>query len=129
LPLKRHLLFTGLALGVSLVPLALGSNPVRPVGLTAAVLVALLLTSALFLLVVVRSPVARTLGDVTRQPLDPKRVRAAQSLVVVAGLSVALWLGNRGALSLLPLWAALLGTALFGLGERILHRHPAGGAE
>jgi len=44
------------------------------------------------------------------------RVRAGQALAAGTALLVAWWQGQAGVEALMPLWAALLGVALYRLG-------------
>lgn len=114
-PLQRQLWFAGLALIVTVVASLQYGDWTGPGGLPLPVLLALLLGSALFLLVIVRTRVLRSVGDVTGEPLDPGRVRATQGLVLISALQVAWWAGTAGVVALLSLWAAILGTALYAL--------------
>jgi hypothetical protein len=112
-PQKRQLRFAGLALLAAFVSLGLGSGlPAEEPGpwpLWAAALG----TSALFVLVVVRSRRVHSLGDATGEPLHPRRVQAAQSLGLLVGLQAVWWGGVEGLAAWHPLWAALLGVALY----------------
>jgi hypothetical protein len=138
LPLKRHLAFAVLALaitGISLLPFGLfseskaGVGAAVGVGLSWPVLLALFATSCLFLLVIYGSRVIQSVGDVGGEPLDPRRVQAAQGLALLTALQVAWWQGTPGVTSLLPLWAAMLGTGSYQLFVRFRRVNVLGGRQ
>jgi hypothetical protein len=52
-------------------------------------------------------------GDYSGETLEPTRVRAAQVTALISALLVGLLTGLSGVASLLPLWSAFLGVALF----------------
>jgi hypothetical protein len=112
-PERRQLPFAGFALLAAFVSLALGSGlPAEEPGpwpLWAAALG----TSALFLLLVVRSRTVQSVGDATGELLHPRRVQAAQGLGLLVGLQAVWWGGVEGLAAWHPLWAALLGVALY----------------
>jgi hypothetical protein len=76
------------------------------------------LTAILFSMAMVTLKPARALCDATGEPLRPARVRVAQGLALVTALLLAGLAGQEGMEALLPLWAAMLGTALHELGAR-----------
>ncbi|MGD2206109.1 MAG: hypothetical protein PVH17_04955, partial [Anaerolineae bacterium] len=67
------------------------------------------------LVVLATSQKLDSVGDETGEPLDPQRVRAAQVLALLTTLLAAWWDGAAGVVALLPVWAAMLGTALYRL--------------
>ena len=69
--------------------------------------------SAVFVPVMFNSRALKSIGDVTGEPLSPARIMAGQGLALLSGIQVALWSGAEGLLSLLPLWAAIVGAAVF----------------
>jgi hypothetical protein len=71
------------------------------------------LTAVLFSLSIVTAEPARALCDRTGEPLRPQRVRVAQGLALVTGLVSAGLAGQEAIIALLPLWAAMLGVALY----------------
>lgn len=54
-----------------------------------------------------------TIADDTGEALDGNRVQSGQILALVAGSEVALWHGTAGLVALMPLWAAVLGAAVY----------------
>jgi len=110
-PLKRQLYFAGVALLMTVVFILLNgwSRPADNTSLLAAVL----LISVLFVWVIVRSGEVERRTDATRQPIDGRRVRAAQLVSLLTALLMAWWYGNAGVVQLMPLWASFLGIALF----------------
>ena len=69
--------------------------------------------SAVFVPVMFKSRALKSIGDETGGPLSPTRIMAGQGLALLSGIQVALWSGAEGLLSLLPLWAAIVGAAVF----------------
>lgn len=117
-PLKRQLYFAGAALLMTVVFVILnGWN--RPAGDT-SYLAAVLIIAVLFIWVIVRSGTVTRPTDATGQPMDARRVRATQLLSLLTALLAAWWYGNAGVVQLMPLWAALLGIALFRIGYGVM---------
>ena len=114
-PLRRQIVFAVLALIPMAAALLFGGpgNRAWSWALPGIVTVLAGLTSVLFLLLILdtRRVVARC--DITGQPLHPARVRAAQALALLTAVLVAWRDGGQGILSLLPLWAAMLGVAVY----------------
>jgi len=71
--------------------------------------------AALFVPVFLGSERLVSVADDTGERLDPTRVRAAQALALLAGLTAALWSGAAGLIALVPLWSAVLGASLYRL--------------
>ena len=115
-PLKRQLYFAGVALLMTVVFILLNGWS-RPADNT-SFLAAVLLISVLFVWVIVRSGEVERRTDATRQPIDGRRVRAAQLVSLLTALLMAWWYGNAGVVQLMPLWASFLGIALFRIGVR-----------
>lgn len=121
-PLRYHLLLSGVALAVTAALLifqggiAPASELTRP-----AVLVAVLL-AALFAIVIATTRELRTKGDVTGEPLNPRRIQAAQILALFTALIYVWWGGESSVPDLLPLWAAMTGVALYRLALLFLSR-------
>lgn len=87
-----------------------GSAPGAPHG---AWLAGTAAAAVVFLPVVAGSSRVTSVGDVTGEPLDPRRVQAAQALALLAGVGTAVVGGEAGVSALLPLWSALAGTGLY----------------
>ena len=77
------------------------------------VIVPLVVIAILFASVIASYRRVEVRGDYTGEPLDPTRVRAAQLIALITALLVGLLRGISGVASLLPLWSAFLGVALF----------------
>ena len=77
------------------------------------VIVPLVVVAILFASVIASYRRVEVRGDYTGEPLDPTRVRAAQLIALITALLVGLLGGISGVASLLPLWSAFLGVALF----------------
>jgi hypothetical protein len=123
-PTRRNLWAAGLAVLETVIFFPIVGMRAGPAGLYRVA--ALLIASLLFLPVVFGSRRVVSLGDVTGEPLDSVRVRAAQVLGL-ATADAAVFIGGSALLvALLPLWAGLLGTGLFRIGSAItgfVHRH------
>jgi hypothetical protein len=70
-------------------------------------------TSVLFVLLILDTRHVVAVCDSAGQPLRPVRVQAAQVLALLTALLVAWWDGGQGIVSFLPLWAAMLGVAVY----------------
>ncbi len=55
--------------------------------------------------------------DFTNEPLNPTRLRVAQGMALLTAVLITLFTGSEGALSLLPLWMAFLGVAVYRAGK------------
>jgi len=69
----------------------------------------------LFAPVIYTSRQLDSVGDETGEPLNPRRIQAAQILGLVTCLQIALWSGGPGVLALTHFWGAVIGIALFRL--------------
>ena len=122
-PLRYHLLLSGIAfvatvgLSISHGDITMGSGSTVPVMTTSVV------TAVLFLVVIAASRQVQTVGDETGEPLNPRRVQAAQILALVTALLYAWWAGTPGQGALLPLWAAMVGASLYRLVFLLLSRN------
>lgn len=112
---KTHLWFANAALLVALIAAIFGPA-LRPTGGWSGLqLLAVFGSALLFVPVIIRSRRLSCVDDRTGTPLHPWRVQSAQILSVVAGLLTAWWGGWMGVVELWPLWAAMLGAALYHL--------------
>jgi hypothetical protein len=114
-PHRHHLPFAGLALLVTALLFAVKGSLLGEGKLSVPVLLAVLIASALFVVVILTSRRVRSVGDETGEPLSPKRVQAAQALALATGIQIALWDSTLGMASIMPLWAAILGVSLYRL--------------
>jgi len=120
---RRHLFFAALAFIITAILFIPGGRMAWEGMSFLPVVLAILGVSALFLPVVVVSRESRSVGDHSGELLNPRRIQAAQVLAVLTGLQVVLWNGSDGMVTVLSLWAALLGVSLyylFGLARRML---------
>ena len=74
---------------------------------------AVIVISALFIVVIADSRKVRAVGDQTEDVLDPVRVQSAQVLALSTALISTVWNGIAGFVAILPLWAAIVGTAVY----------------
>jgi hypothetical protein len=122
-PLRYHLVLSGVAFAGTVVlsilhgDMAMEGGPTIPVAISAAVM------AALFLMVIATSRELQTACDATGERLDPGRVRAAQILALLTALLYAWWGGIAGVEALSPLWAAMLGVALYGVVSLVFVRN------
>ncbi len=114
-PLRYHLFISGLALVATIVLSVFHGGVATEGGPTMLVVVSSVVLAGLFAVVIATSREVQAVGDATREPLNPRRVQAAQLLALLTALLFAWWYGTSGLVALLPLWAALLGTSLYRL--------------
>jgi hypothetical protein len=110
---KRHLLFAAFALMITLVSLGLNQGPFWAASLSQAYTLIIVGLSFLFLMVPLTTRELRSVGDRTGQPLDPRRVQAAQLFLLSAGILIVLYAGDAGLVSALPLWVTILAVTLY----------------
>ena len=121
-PLRYHLVLSGLAFAGTVVlsvfqgDIAMDSGPKMPVIISSVVM------AGLFLVVVGTSREVRAVGDATGEPLEARRVQAAQLLALLTALLYAWWDGLAGVEGLWLLWAAMVGVALYRLAHLFLAR-------
>jgi hypothetical protein len=112
-PLRRQGLFAGLALVATVVLVVFNGNIAMASGPSLPVIVAVVVMAGLYVTVIVASRDVKSVGDVTGERLNARRVQAAQIVALATGLAMTWWAGKGGMVALLPLWAAMLGTALY----------------
>jgi hypothetical protein len=76
----------------------------------------------LFIPRILRSGKIKSRGDLTGNPLDPLRVQAAQLIALLNAILYTALKGWAGIESLMPLWGAILGVALYGNLKVLLKR-------
>jgi hypothetical protein len=111
--LRYHLLAAGLAFLATIVVAVFHGNLAMESGLETPMVLVVGVGTVLFLFVIATSRTVKAAGDATGEPLDPKRVQAAQGIALLTGLLVAWWSGASGVVAVLPLWAAGAGAALY----------------
>jgi hypothetical protein len=114
--LGRHLFFAAAAAAAGLILPLLNGQGFEAERLPAAYFAATAAIAALMVVVIGTTRAMEAKGDETEEPLNPVRVRAGQALAAGTALLVAWWQGPDGIEALMPLWAALLGVALYRLG-------------
>jgi hypothetical protein len=112
-PLRYHLVAAGLAFLTTIVVAVFRGDLVMEAGLETPMVLVVGVGTTLFLFVIATSRTVKAAGDATGEPLDPKRVQAAQGIALLTGLLVAGWSGASGVVAVLPLWAAGAGAALY----------------
>lgn len=112
-PLKTHLFVSGLAFLATAVLSIFHGDMVVETGPTMPIVIASVVMTGLFLVVIVTSREVQAVGDTTGEPLNHRRVQAAQVLALLTALLFAWWAGASGVVTLLPLWAAMLGVSLY----------------
>ncbi len=84
-------------------------------GAGTAFALATLAMAALFVPVIVGASQLNAVCDRTDDPLQPTRVQAAQGIAILTGIQLGFWAGKAGVVSVMPLWAAVVGAALYRL--------------
>lgn len=120
--LRRHLLLAPVVVVATVVVALLGSSPPQGGWDSALLQWFYALSAILFALSTTTLTEVKSLCDETGEPVRLARVRAAQVLALVVALLLVSWRGEDGLVALLPLWAAMLGVAVYDLGTRLLHR-------
>jgi hypothetical protein len=123
--LGRQVLFAGLALVVTVIVSVFNGQVRMASGPSLPVVVAVVVMAGLYATVIVASREVKSVGDVTGERLSSRRVQAAQIIALATALAMAWWAGKSGAVALLPLWAAMLGAALYRLGSSLWASHVA----
>lgn len=85
-------------------------------------LLVILIPAILFAEHILASRKIKSKGDRNGLPLDPGRVRAAQTMALVGALALAALEGSAGVEYLLPLWSAMIGIPLFAVLKLIRER-------
>jgi hypothetical protein len=113
-PHKQQLIFAGLS-ALSTVALVVLQGPLFPEGgfSWGAGAIALGL-SAVFIPVILGSSTLKSMEDESGEGMKPARVQAGQVLALMAGVEIALWSGTLGFKSVMPLWATVVGAAVYG---------------
>ena len=121
-PLRYHLFVSGLAFVTTVAiaifhgEMAMESGPTMPLVIASVVLV------GLFTIVIATTRKVEAVGDATGKVLNPRRAQAAQVLALLTGLLFAWWAGASGVVTVLPLWAAMIGVSLYRLAMLFLSR-------
>jgi len=124
-PNRRNLIFA--ALGVVVIAARIIILEVgEPGNLTLPYLAVIAVITVLYGATILATRELRMRCDVQGYELDVRRVRASMLLGLVVALIASIWDGNAGVLKTLPLWAALLGSAVYSLPLTILQFRSAG---
>jgi hypothetical protein len=116
-PHRRHLLFGVIALVITVI--LFGGRLPRVGEPSPAIVLAVLVMSVLFVPVIIASRELTTVSDQTNEPLNPRRVQAAQGIALLTGILAVWWNGYPGLVSFMPLWAAMAGASLYRLGDKV----------
>ena len=123
-PLRYHLVAAGLTLVTTAILSIFHGNMAVVNGPTTPVVISSVVIAGLFLVVIATSRGLHAVADATGEPLNPRRVQAAQVLALLTALLVAWWAGISGMVALLPLWAAMAGVGLYRLAVLFALRGP-----
>lgn len=110
---RRQHYFAGLTALAALALFLIFDASLASFRFSAGVIAPLLVVTILFAPVIASYRRVQARGDYTGEPLNPTRVRAAQLIALITALLVGLFRGLSGVVSLLPLWSAFVGVALF----------------
>jgi hypothetical protein len=119
-PLRRSLFLSGLVSVITVVLSIFHGGMAMESGSTMFVVVFSIVVAGLFLPVIATTRKVEAVGDATGEVLNPRRVQAAQALALLIALLFAWWAGVSGLITLLPLWAAMIGVGLYRLAILIL---------
>jgi hypothetical protein len=113
-PHRQQIIFAGLS-ALSTVAIVILKGPLWPeAGLSwGAGLVAVGL-SAIFIPVILWSSTLKGVEDESGEGLKPMRIQAGQTLALMAGIEIAFWSAAPGLRSMMPLWATVIGAAIYG---------------
>jgi hypothetical protein len=112
-PHVRHRILGFLMLAVTLGAASLAEPALRPRGPTWASGTIAVVLCLVFVPVVVAARDLTTLSDDTNERLATTRVRAAQLLVMTAGVAAVCWIGAAGLIALWPIWSAVIGASAY----------------
>lgn len=121
-PLRCHLFASGLALVATVVLSIFQGDMAMESGTTMLVVSFSIVVAGLFLPVIATTREVEAVGDATGTVLNPRRVQAAQVLALLTGLLFVWWDAASGVLTLLPLWAAMVGVGVYRLASLFLSR-------
>jgi hypothetical protein len=114
-PHRRHLLLAVVAFLATVMLFSVtGSMPGQD-RLSLLAILAVFGASVPFVPVILASRQLSAVGDATGESLNPRRVQAAQVVALLTGLQIVWWDGDPGVVQLMPLWATMLGVALYKL--------------
>jgi hypothetical protein len=113
-PHKQQLIFAGLS-ALSTVAIVVLQGPLLPAGGFSWGAGAIELgLSAVFIPVILGSSTLKSMEDESGEGMKPARIQAGQVLALMAGVEIALWSGTLGFKSVMPLWATVIGAAVYG---------------
>jgi hypothetical protein len=121
-PLRHHLFMSGLAFVTTVALSIFHGDMVMETGPTTPVVISSVVVAGLFLVVIATTRELEAEGDATGKPLNLRRVQAAQVLALLSALLFAWWDGTSGVMTVLPLWAAMIGVGLYRLASLFLSR-------
>ena len=129
-PLRHQLAFAALVLILTAVGVLAGGTPAGGdvSALSLPMTATMVLTSLLFLVVILDSRHAQAVTDTRQEPLVPIRVQAGQLLALLTGILAAWWQRTGGVILLLPLWAGMAGTGLYRILVLLLQVRPTDAA-
>jgi hypothetical protein len=70
-----------------------------------AVIAVTVVCIAFFALIMTQPRTVKSVGDMTHEPLEFSRILAAQLLTLICEIAAVIWLGDRGMVAFVPLWA------------------------
>jgi hypothetical protein len=122
-PLRRQLPVSSLALLATVILSIFHGGMAMESGPTMLVVVFSIVVAGLFLPVIAITREVEAVGDATGEVLNPRRVQAAQVVALLTAILFAWWAGASGLITLLPLWAAMIGVGLYRLAILFLQQH------
>ncbi len=99
---RRQLLFAAVALVITVILFVFDGRLPKVGESSPEFVLAVLVMSALFVPVMFASREVATVSDQTSEPLNPRRVQAAQGIALLTGILMAWWNGYLGLVSFFP---------------------------
>jgi hypothetical protein len=121
-PLRRQLFASSLALLATVILSIFQGGMAMESGPDMLVVVFSIVVAGLFLPVIATTREVEAVGDATGEVLNPRRVQAAQLVALLTAVLFAWWAGASGLITLLPLWAAMIGVGLYRLAMMFLQQ-------
>jgi hypothetical protein len=121
-PLRHHLFVSGLSFVTTVVLAIFHGDMTMESGPALPAVLAWVLVTGLFLVVIFTTDRVKAVGDATGKVLNARRVQAAQVLALLIALLFAWWDGAARLVTMLPLGAAMIGVSLYRLASLFLSR-------
>jgi hypothetical protein len=112
-PFPRHLYFSLLMVGITLISVFYLKPGLPRIIITGNELIYLSIIVILYLPLIISSRDITSVCDYTEEKLNPLRIQTTQIFALLTGMIVWLLQGISGLISVIPLWAAVVGVSLY----------------